>query len=142
VRRPIPAVIDVQPDDERPHHQNVMPLDPGHRRGEAPPLEQVEPLADLVQPLGRRRLEPDEDSRASRSRGQRQQLLIVGEVVGSRSVARKERGDDYHLIVVGVLILLGALPTWNHSRSWGYFPSGGVGLVLLVLVILLLSGRP
>jgi len=45
------------------------------------------------------------------------------------------------LIVIGVLMLLGVLPTWSHSRSWGYFPSGGVGLVLLVLVVLMLSGR-
>jgi hypothetical protein len=45
------------------------------------------------------------------------------------------------LIVVGVLILLGSLPTWPHSRSWGYYPSGGLGLVLLILVILLLAGR-
>ena len=45
------------------------------------------------------------------------------------------------LIVVVVLMLLGALPTWNHSRSWGYAPSGGVGLVLLILVVLLLTGR-
>ena len=45
------------------------------------------------------------------------------------------------LVVVVVLMLLGALPTWPHSRGWGYYPSGGVGLVLLVLVVLLLSGR-
>jgi hypothetical protein len=45
------------------------------------------------------------------------------------------------LVVVVVLMLLGALPTWNHSRSWGYAPSGGVGLVLVVLVVLLLAGR-
>jgi Protein of unknown function (DUF3309) len=45
------------------------------------------------------------------------------------------------LIVVVVLMLLGSLPTWNHSRSWGYGPSGGVGLVLTILVILLLLGR-
>ena len=45
------------------------------------------------------------------------------------------------LIVLVILMLLGALPTWNHSRSWGYAPSGGVGLVLVVLVILLLTGR-
>jgi hypothetical protein len=45
------------------------------------------------------------------------------------------------LIVIGVLMLLGVLPAWPHSRSWGYFPSGGVGLVLLILVILVLSGR-
>ena len=45
------------------------------------------------------------------------------------------------LIVLLVLFLVGALPTWNHSRSWGYFPSGGLGLVLVVVVILLLLGR-
>lgn len=45
------------------------------------------------------------------------------------------------LFVVLVLMLLGALPSWSHSRSWGYYPSGGVGLVLLVLVVLVLSGR-
>jgi hypothetical protein len=45
------------------------------------------------------------------------------------------------LIVLLILMLLGALPSWNHSRNWGYFPSGGLGLVVLVLVILLLMGR-
>ena len=40
-----------------------------------------------------------------------------------------------------VLMLLGAIPTWPHSRSWGYYPSGGLGLVVLILVILLLMGR-
>jgi Protein of unknown function (DUF3309) len=43
------------------------------------------------------------------------------------------------LIVVLILALLGALPTWNHSRSWGYFPSGGLGLVVLILVIVVLT---
>lgn len=45
------------------------------------------------------------------------------------------------LLVVLVLMLLGAIPSWPHSRGWGYYPSGGIGLVLLVLVILMLSGR-
>jgi hypothetical protein len=45
------------------------------------------------------------------------------------------------LLVIIILMLLGALPTWPHSRNWGYFPSGGLGLVLVVLFILLLSGR-
>ena len=45
------------------------------------------------------------------------------------------------LIVVLILMLLGALPTWGHSRNWGYGPSGGMGLVVLVLVVLLLTGR-
>jgi hypothetical protein len=45
------------------------------------------------------------------------------------------------LIVVLVLLLLGAIPTWGHSRSWGYGPSGILGLVLVVVVVLLLMGR-
>ncbi|MHB8483213.1 MAG: DUF3309 family protein [Nitrospiria bacterium] len=45
------------------------------------------------------------------------------------------------LIIVLVLILVGALPTWPHSKSWGYFPSGGLGLIILILLILLLTGR-
>ena len=45
------------------------------------------------------------------------------------------------LLVIIVLLLLGALPAWPHSRSWGYGPTGGLGLVLLILVILVLTGR-
>ena len=45
------------------------------------------------------------------------------------------------LIVVLILLLLGALPTWPHSKSWGYYPSGGLGLILLILLILLLLGH-
>ena len=45
------------------------------------------------------------------------------------------------LIVVLILLLVGALPSWPHSRSWGYYPSGGVGLVVLIVIILLLMGR-
>jgi hypothetical protein len=45
------------------------------------------------------------------------------------------------LLIVLVLLLLGAIPTWPHSRSWGYGPSGGLGLVLLIVVVLLLLGR-
>lgn len=45
------------------------------------------------------------------------------------------------LLVIAVLMLLGVLPTWPHSRKWGYAPSGGLGLVVLILLILLLSGR-
>lgn len=45
------------------------------------------------------------------------------------------------LIVLLVLFLIGALPTWPHSASWGYGPSGGLGLILLILVILVLTGR-
>ena len=45
------------------------------------------------------------------------------------------------LLIVVVLMLIGAIPSWPHSRSWGYGPSGGIGLVLIVLLILLLLGR-
>jgi hypothetical protein len=45
------------------------------------------------------------------------------------------------LLVILVLMLLGALPTWPHSRSWGYYPSGAMGLLLAVLIVMLLLGR-
>lgn len=45
------------------------------------------------------------------------------------------------LLVVILLMLVGAIPAWPHSRSWGYGPSGGLGLVLVILLILLLMGR-
>ena len=45
------------------------------------------------------------------------------------------------LIILLVLALVGALPSWPYSRSWGYYPSGGLGLVVVILVILLLMGR-
>ena len=45
------------------------------------------------------------------------------------------------LLVLLVLMLIGALPTWPHSRSWGYYPSGGLGLLLAILLILVLLGR-
>jgi hypothetical protein len=45
------------------------------------------------------------------------------------------------LLIILILFLVGALPAWPHSASWGYLPSGGLGLVLLVVVVLLLTGR-
>ena len=45
------------------------------------------------------------------------------------------------LIVILILMLIGAAPLWPHSRSWGYGPTGGLGLVLIVIVVLLLMGR-
>ena len=45
------------------------------------------------------------------------------------------------LLIVLILILIGALPTWPHSRNWGYYPSGGAGLIVVILLILLLMGR-
>jgi hypothetical protein len=45
------------------------------------------------------------------------------------------------LLVVLILLLLGALPAWPHSRNWGYYPSSGAGLLLAILIVLLLMGR-
>lgn len=45
------------------------------------------------------------------------------------------------LLIVLVLLLLGVIPTWPHSRSWGYGPSGGLGLVLIIVLILFLMGK-
>jgi hypothetical protein len=45
------------------------------------------------------------------------------------------------LLVILILMLVGALPNWGHSRSWGYGPSGGLGLIVLVIVVLLVMGR-
>jgi hypothetical protein len=45
------------------------------------------------------------------------------------------------LLIVLILMLLGALPTWPHSKSWGYYPSGGLGLLVAILLVLLLLGR-
>ena len=44
------------------------------------------------------------------------------------------------LLIIVILMLVGAIPTWPHSRSWGYGPSGGLGMVLIILLILLLLG--
>jgi hypothetical protein len=45
------------------------------------------------------------------------------------------------LLVILIIVLLGALPTWPYSSGWGYYPSGGAGLILLIVIILLVSGR-
>jgi hypothetical protein len=45
------------------------------------------------------------------------------------------------LVILLVLLLLGALPTWPYSRGWGYYPSGGLGLIVLILIILILTGH-
>jgi hypothetical protein len=53
-------------------------------------------------------------------------------------------GDEFMLtilVVILVLMLVGALPSWPHSRNWGYYPSGGLGLILLIVIILLLTGH-
>jgi len=45
------------------------------------------------------------------------------------------------LLIVLLLMLVGAIPTWPHSKNWGYYPSGGIGLVLIIILILLLMGK-
>ena len=45
------------------------------------------------------------------------------------------------LLIILILMLVGALPTWPHSSGWGYYPSGGIGLLLLVVLVLLVAGR-
>ena len=45
------------------------------------------------------------------------------------------------LLIILILLLIGALPTWPYSGGWGYYPSGGLGLVLIVIIILVLMGR-
>ena len=45
------------------------------------------------------------------------------------------------LMIIVILMLVGALPTWPHSKNWGYYPSGGIGLVVVILLILILLGR-
>jgi hypothetical protein len=45
------------------------------------------------------------------------------------------------LLILLILMLVGAFPTWPHSKSWGYYPSGGLGLVVVILIVLLLLGR-
>jgi hypothetical protein len=45
------------------------------------------------------------------------------------------------LLIILVLLLIGAFPTWPHSAGWGYYPSGGIGLLLLIVIILLVAGR-
>jgi hypothetical protein len=45
------------------------------------------------------------------------------------------------LLIILILLLIGALPRWSYSGSWGYYPSGGVGLLVIILIVLLLSGR-
>jgi len=56
-------------------------------------------------------------------------------------IQRKEKYVTTILLIIIILMLVGAIPTWPHSRNWGYYPSGGLGLVLVILIILLLLGK-
>jgi len=71
-------------------------------------------------------------------------LIGAGQECARAVPHRKERKNKMLgtiLIVILILAVLGVLPRWPHSRDWGYYPTGGVGLVLFVVVILLLLGR-
>jgi len=61
--------------------------------------------------------------------------------VYSGSRARRSRPMGTVLLVILILVLIGVLPVWPHSTSWGYYPSGGLGLLLVILIVLLLTGR-
>lgn len=67
------------------------------------------------------------------------------EQLGSRFKHRRSGGNDMSLgtilIIILILVLLGVIPTWGHSRGWGYGPSGIIGLILIVVIILALMGR-
>jgi hypothetical protein len=64
--------------------------------------------------------------------------LVLDEVI---QAWRNPKMISTVIIVLLILFLLGALPSWNHSRNWGYVPSGGVGLILTIVVILWLLGK-
>jgi len=70
-------------------------------------------------------------------------MVLLTRVFGNSVSHNFRRGINMITVLLVILLLMaiGAFPSWNHSRSWGYFPSGGLGLVVLVLLILLLLGR-
>jgi hypothetical protein len=62
----------------------------------------------------------------------------------SRKTEKLENAEESMgtiLIIILVLLLLGALPTWPYSSGWGYYPSGGLGLILLIIIVLVVTGR-
>ena len=65
----------------------------------------------------------------------------TGRVIASTDMEEDKEMLGTILLIILVLALLGSLPTWPYSGGWGYYPSGGLGLVVLVLVILLVMGR-
>jgi hypothetical protein len=67
-------------------------------------------------------------------------LRSIGQIAGLL-VLRTFTDATLHALVVLVLMLLGAIPTWPHSRNWGYFPSGALGIILIILIILLVLGK-
>jgi Protein of unknown function (DUF3309) len=71
-------------------------------------------------------------------------MALTGQIHGvpkEVTVRRNEMSLGTILLIVLILILVGVIPSWPHSRGWGYGPSGGVGLLLIILLVLLLLGR-
>jgi uncharacterized membrane protein YidH (DUF202 family) len=68
-------------------------------------------------------------------------LKYVIEIISTKRKKERRKVMGIILIIILVLLLIGALPTWGHSKSWGPYPSGGIGLILLILIILVLMGR-
>jgi uncharacterized membrane protein YkgB len=66
---------------------------------------------------------------------------LISEVGCDRNTEKELEMIGTILIVILILALIGALPTWPHSRNWGYYPTGGLGLIIVIVVILLLLGR-
>jgi hypothetical protein len=66
---------------------------------------------------------------------------VSGSAQDSSTFKEKKMSLGTILLIVLVLMLIGAIPAWGHSRSWGYGPSGGLGVVLIIVVVLLLMGR-
>jgi predicted nucleic acid-binding Zn ribbon protein len=66
---------------------------------------------------------------------------ISGQCGNQLRYREKEMSIGTILLIVLIVLLVGALPAWPHSRSWGYYPTGGIGLVILILLVLVLMGR-
>jgi hypothetical protein len=66
---------------------------------------------------------------------------LLGAALRGRKTKEQRMSLGTILLIILILILIGVIPAWPHSRSWGYWPSGGLGLVVLILVVLLLMGR-
>jgi hypothetical protein len=71
--------------------------------------------------------------------GEQRNIALGG--AGRQNFLKGEPIMSTILLIILILLLLGALPSWPYSRGWGYYPSGGLGLVVLILLILLLMGR-
>jgi hypothetical protein len=69
--------------------------------------------------------------------------IETGPALGVVYLSDKERSNSMGLVllILAVLFLVGALPAWPHSKNWGYFPSGGLGLVVVILLVLVFAGR-